>query len=51
MVVKLITTWWSIWTSRNQKVWNAVREDLGSITSRARVCWEEWQLAQNVQRM
>ncbi|MCH84088.1 hypothetical protein A2U01_0004919 [Trifolium medium] len=41
-------TWWSIWISRNQEVWNAVHEDSASITSRARVCWEEWQLAQNV---
>lgn len=39
---------WSIWASRNAKVWNQVSDTSQQIKARARTMWGDWKSAQQV---
>lgn len=45
-VRQFVMTLWSIWASRNDKVWNNVHETPTQIVARANVVWSDWSLAQ-----
>lgn len=39
---------WSVWASRNAKVWNQVSDTSQQIKARARTMWGDWKSAQQV---
>jgi ribonuclease HI len=43
------TVVWFLWNNRNKRVWNDVAELGRSIGFKARHCWEEWFMVQNLQ--